>query len=572
MPIARYELPDGRIARFEVPEGTTPEQAQEIGAKFDYSKAEATPPATTPAPKAEKTWGEALVGDDKNAGIVRTMFDQGGQGLTFGLLDEGQDRIGAGIASLATGEKYDDLLKEARGMSKARLARQFEQRPGLSIASNIAGGVVTGGAGAETSAGAAVANSLRNGTVFGKNLGTAGRAIKGAVSGAVSGGLYGAGSADDGKRGEGAEFGAKVGAVGGAAGPYIAKAARGTTDFLTDMYKGTRLKAPEEVVDFAGELAKIAGANYSKMRKNGATFNSNAATELAAKARAAVDVDGFIPEYNPKTLMVINKLEDRATDPKGNPITLSELDQYRRLLGRAADEDGVSAASARAAIDDFVNSANPSHLASGTPEAIELLNKGRSEYAKSSRYADVADVYLAANGSTNSLKQRMSTFYRNDNNTRGMNAAELEALKRAKSRSIPETITRGLGTFGFDLGSNKNVAFPFLTGAGLTAMNPVLGLATTAVGTASRSMNNLAAKGKTAKLLQTILERDMPKSTTNLPAIINRVAPSGQAVGMGARGAVINQTAPNPLIINPYSNESLPEVQLPQVDFTAQTY
>ena len=30
MPIARFELPDGRIGRFEVPEGTTPEQAQQL--------------------------------------------------------------------------------------------------------------------------------------------------------------------------------------------------------------------------------------------------------------------------------------------------------------------------------------------------------------------------------------------------------------------------------------------------------------------------------------------------------------------------------------------------------------
>ena len=34
MPIAKYQLPDGRIARFEVPEGTTPEQAQQIGQDF----------------------------------------------------------------------------------------------------------------------------------------------------------------------------------------------------------------------------------------------------------------------------------------------------------------------------------------------------------------------------------------------------------------------------------------------------------------------------------------------------------------------------------------------------------
>ena len=30
MPIARFELPDGRIGRFEVPDGTTPEQAMQL--------------------------------------------------------------------------------------------------------------------------------------------------------------------------------------------------------------------------------------------------------------------------------------------------------------------------------------------------------------------------------------------------------------------------------------------------------------------------------------------------------------------------------------------------------------
>ena len=30
MPIARFQMPDGRIARFEVPEGTSPEEAQSL--------------------------------------------------------------------------------------------------------------------------------------------------------------------------------------------------------------------------------------------------------------------------------------------------------------------------------------------------------------------------------------------------------------------------------------------------------------------------------------------------------------------------------------------------------------
>lgn len=34
MPVARYQLPDGRIARFEVPEGTTPDQAESIAREY----------------------------------------------------------------------------------------------------------------------------------------------------------------------------------------------------------------------------------------------------------------------------------------------------------------------------------------------------------------------------------------------------------------------------------------------------------------------------------------------------------------------------------------------------------
>ena len=47
MPIARFQLPDGRIARFEVPEGTSPEQAQAM-------ISEQLPQMQLPPPEAEK--------------------------------------------------------------------------------------------------------------------------------------------------------------------------------------------------------------------------------------------------------------------------------------------------------------------------------------------------------------------------------------------------------------------------------------------------------------------------------------------------------------------------------------
>lgn len=49
MPIARFQMPDGRIARFEVAEGTTPEQAQQVFDEFVASQ------------KPEMTWGQTAV-------------------------------------------------------------------------------------------------------------------------------------------------------------------------------------------------------------------------------------------------------------------------------------------------------------------------------------------------------------------------------------------------------------------------------------------------------------------------------------------------------------------------------
>lgn len=49
MPVARFEMPDGRVARFEVPEGTTPEQAQTMIAQMLAGRDK---PAPAPDPSA----------------------------------------------------------------------------------------------------------------------------------------------------------------------------------------------------------------------------------------------------------------------------------------------------------------------------------------------------------------------------------------------------------------------------------------------------------------------------------------------------------------------------------------
>jgi len=83
MPIARFEMPDGRVARFEVPEGTTPEQAQQaIMAQLSHQK---------PAQPAAKPFGQQI--NDFVADAPRQV------GLTarYGL-----EGVGGGLDFLAT--------------------------------------------------------------------------------------------------------------------------------------------------------------------------------------------------------------------------------------------------------------------------------------------------------------------------------------------------------------------------------------------------------------------------------------------------------------------------------------
>lgn len=181
------------------------------------------------APKARPSLDEIFSAPSANPemaqeqSLARTALDQGLQGATFGFADEIADRIGAGIAALATDESYDDLLTEARQNTKDRFAAQYEQNPVTAYGSNIAGAVGTGIAGGATKAGSTIANSLRTGNI-------AARVGKGALAGAASGGLYGAGAAEEGSRSEGAARGAAFGAAAGGLLPAIGAGASKVAD------------------------------------------------------------------------------------------------------------------------------------------------------------------------------------------------------------------------------------------------------------------------------------------------------------------------------------------------------
>ena len=87
MPIARFQLPDGRVARFEVPEGTTPEQAQQqIEAHL----------ATVPPTQATKSQAETAPDEaEMLAGKPAVRFALGAAAPFLGAAQLGAEAVGA---------------------------------------------------------------------------------------------------------------------------------------------------------------------------------------------------------------------------------------------------------------------------------------------------------------------------------------------------------------------------------------------------------------------------------------------------------------------------------------------
>lgn len=498
----RIEVQGG--TQLELPDGSTPAQIDEVVNHFQSTQGGTKQPAQQP-----------------DVSMGRTALDQGVQGATFGFGDEITDRLGAAGASLVTGEKYNDLLKEARANSKDRLSAEFQQHPVVAVGSNLAGTLLTGGAGATTKAGAAIANSLRTGN-------TAARIAKGALAGAASGGLYGAGAADDGNRLQGAESGAILGGVTGGAIPAAGAALSDVGSTIGNVGKGLLAKTPEAVQDAAASLKSGASDLYDQMRQSGANFNSKSAGNLLSGIKSTISNQQFIPELNPKTLAIVNHLDNRiAQAAQGGELSLSELDQYRRLLGKiGATEDGVSAGAVRKQIDSFVNNATAQDLSNGSTNAINLLNKGRAQYSQASKYEDIADVLTKAAGDPNKIKAGLTRFLNNDNNTRGWSPAELEALKNAASTGGTEKLLKMGGKFGIDLGTSLtpgNTVAPLIGGA----INPAIPVA----GTVARQAQKYAARGKAQSLLN-VIEKGGNGAAPSAAVSPLLSAPAGQAAGM----------------------------------------
>jgi len=125
MPIARFEMPDGRVARFEVPAGLSPEQAQNL-----ISQQISRTPVEAPKPPPERTKTEAIT--DVAAPFVSgigSLLKIPGQvyGLTTGAIKNpdfsttGLQGVGTDIQEWAK-KQYSEKLKAEQAETERKVA------------------------------------------------------------------------------------------------------------------------------------------------------------------------------------------------------------------------------------------------------------------------------------------------------------------------------------------------------------------------------------------------------------------------------------------------------------------
>lgn len=451
-------------------------------------------------------------------GLAKTIGSQALQGATAGFADEITSALAAVPVSIATGMSVPEAYRAGQDLSKAQLQAQQEQRPVVSTAAQIGGGIATGLAGAGTKAGAAVASRLGSG-VFPQARGLAGRAANllskaaiGGATGAASGAAYGAGTAQPGERTAGAKQGAITGGAIGAAVPVAGAALGAGVGAAKQTWKGLRARDAEMLDDAAMKIKDSATSAYSKMREIGAQFKPEATQKVFSSIDDTLKLDGPLNRgLHGKTMSIVDDLKQATST---GDFDLEKLDQWRQLLGQVASnrtpdnlQDARKATLAIDALDNAVSAIKSEDLLSGSTEAIDALKLGRAEYARQAKFNTIADIVKKADGDANYMKRELKKLVDNPKKTRGFTKQEMALLKEASRLSTSEKIGKTLGRFGFDVGNSRigtGVGGVVGSTAGYVLGGPVGAAAIPIAGTVGRTVQKGVARAKAEDLLKLI--------------------------------------------------------------------
>jgi len=486
MAIATVQLPDGRIADIEMPNGATEEDLQGF-LSSQFGEQQQAAPQQAQAPQQESGFlekaGQFAMGlpqalGNKAVGAVQTATSALGYGDSeFGknlgreveALKQRQAQLpGAERAGITTGEIATDLAL-TRGMGLARGGAAVALTQPLE----------------DSSAGARVMEAGKDAAfsqAFGTGINLAGKA-----------------------------FGA-------------------TKEGAKNIVSGIKARAPEELQAVGQQLKQKATDLYKAADEIGARFKPKAAVVISRKIGDAIKEGGPLFKANHgATMSVVGDIQDDIAK-KGYNIGLAELDQYAQALkdvvrnntdiAGKVNSDGYKALKAVNKIDDLFNNLPDKYLINpANRQAIAIKNQASKEYSTYRKFERISDLAEKAAGDPNKIKSIIYRFASNKKNLQGFSTAEIKSLKEAGDLNTAEGIFKMFGKFGLDKGTSVTFGNTFLPAAVATGAFAAGGaqasLGAVAVGTAARQAQKYLARGKLDEALKLIQSSGNPAKTVS---------------------------------------------------------
>lgn len=503
MPVARYQLEDGRIARFQVPGGTTPEQAQQIGTDF-FAQQQADP--VTPPVQQQSILDELLaagVSPDAAAREAPRLEAERSRAKTGGQIAAGLHEAAATIATGVVAEPISGLA----GLSAAAL--------------NIIPGVDVGRPGD-------VVKSTREALTF-KPRTEAGKVSLGAVAGILE--PVGAGL-------ESIESTLGDTVLSATGSPALAAAAK---TLPTAIFEGLGLgvaakagkvskKLPRRptinakqvenaLIESAPNIDQLKDASravYKELDGLGVKFRKTETRKLKNSLLLTAKKSKFKPTLTPKTSAI---LDDVINELSGKvPLKVTDIENIRRDISKraASSIDPTDSSAALELIDDidlFFDQTDPkSFLGKPKGDLSDVSGRystARNLWGRARRSEIIADAFERADrqatGLENGIRAQLRQIVNNRKKSRFFTKNEISAMDEVIKGTTQQNVLKLVGRLGFSEGQATNI----LGGLGGLALGGQLGgrAGAAAVGAIGQIARKLAQRStvRSAKLSDAIV-------------------------------------------------------------------
>ena len=442
MPIARFKMPNGRIGRFEVPEGTTPEEAQKL---IQQSLQETEPAQNQELTEIGRT-GQLLA-----RGAIPVATGAGVGAMVGGAPGALIGSMALPMADLAAlGSKYlENLIRQARGVPETK---------GFSPSGEVSKALANIGLPEPTSTGERVIEAVGGGLAgVGTQLPALGRLATTATTEA--------GRSLAGRMAQAPVAQTVVAAPAAGTAQYVGET---TENPLLGMAAGMAVGStaglrPRQVEKglTAEQLRIRADIAYRNAEKAGVVVSPESLKAKVPQFEKLLKEEGFVPGLHKELDTVLGELQREVNTPK----TLRELDQLRRTLKAPAkffDNPDQQRITGRLVdeFDDYVNNLSAKDLAvegGKVKTATKELTKARNFYAKSRKADEIDELFRRAeiraganftqSGLENSLRQELKSLSLNKKRFSMFSSTEQNAIEAAAKGGNLQNVLRNIGKY-----------------------------------------------------------------------------------------------------------------------------